>query len=140
MQNYIELKTLKNAELLLRFCMMVTLIIAGISKFCSHGSFHDYYLLLFTKDSLRIQLPSIIYNIALTIIPYIEILIGMGLFLTKYRLVFIVIWVFYFIFLEVGHYILEEWLSVDAMIPFVLLGVAAYILPAHEKLKNILTS
>jgi len=66
-------------------------------------------------------------------IPFIELLIGIVLLLTKYRRIFIVIWVAYFISLEVGHYILEEWMAVDAMIPFVLLGVAAYILPAHDK-------
>lgn len=136
MQYNIELKTLKNAELLLRFCMVVTLLVAGISKFCSQGAFHDYYLLLFTKEHLRIQLPATIYDIYLSIIPFLEIAIGAGLLLAKYRRVFIVIWVLYFISLEVGHYILEEWLAVDAMIPFVLLGVATYILPAYQKSGN----
>ncbi len=134
MQNYIDLKTLKNAELLLRFCMVVTLLVAGISKFCSHGAFHDYYLLQFTQAQLRIQLPATIYDIYLSIIPFIEIAIGIGLLWTKHRRFFIIIWVLYFVSLEVGHYILEEWLAVDAMIPFVLLGVAAYVLPAHQNL------
>lgn len=137
MQNYISLKTLSHAELLLRFCMVVTLLVAGISKFCSHGGFHDYYLGQFTGENLRIQLPAAIYDFYLTVIPFIEIVIGAGLILTKYRRIFIVIWIFYFVSLEVGHYILEEWLAVDAMIPFVLMGVATYILPSYRKMGQI---
>jgi len=37
MENSISIKTLKNAELLLRITMILTLLVAGISKFCSHG-------------------------------------------------------------------------------------------------------
>lgn len=133
MQTSIDIKILKNAELMLRICMIITLLVAGISKICSQGGFHDYYLLQFTNSSLRIQLPAIIYDAYLTMIPFIELLIGIVLLLTKYRRIFIVIWIAYFISLEVGHYILEEWMAVDAMIPFVLLGGAAYILPAHDK-------
>ncbi len=135
MQNLIDLRTLKNAEFLLRFCMIVTLLVAGISKFSSHGTFHDYYFMQFGKETLRIQLPTTIYDFYLTLIPYIEIIIGVALLFTKYRRIVIIIWVLYFITLEVGHYILEEWMAVDAIIPFILLGVAAYILPAHQSFK-----
>lgn len=138
MEQYISLKIIKDAESLLRFCMIVTLLVAGISKLCSHGAFHSYYLEQFTQAQLRIQLPAAIYNLYLSIIPLIELVIGAGLLWTAKRRIFIVSWVFYFISLEVGHYILEEWLAVDAMIPFVLLGVAAYILPAHQNIKEIL--
>lgn len=138
MKDYINVKTLMNAELLLRFCMVITMLVAGISKFYSHGTFHDYYLHQFTNDQLRIQLPATLFDLYLKVIPFIEIVIGLGLLITKYRRIFIVTWVLYFVSLEVGHYILEEWLQVDAMIPFILLGVAAYILPSHQKLQDSL--
>ncbi len=135
MKNYIDIKIVMNAELLLRFCMVVTMLVAGISKFSSNGKFHDYYLLLFSNDNLRIQMPISLIDIYLTIIPFVEIAIGIGLIWTKFRRYFIIIWVLYFVSLEVGHYILEEWLAVDAMIPLILLGVITYIFPAHQKIE-----
>jgi len=38
----------------------------------------------------------------------------------------------YFISLEVGHYILEEWVEVDLMTPFIIVGATVYVLPAHR--------
>ena len=136
MTNDISLRTLKNAELMLRFAMIVTMLVAGVSKFCSHGTFHDYYLSQFSNGQLRIQLPYTLFDFYLMIIPFVEVAIGLGLIWSKQRRIFIVCWVFYFISLEVGHYILEEWMAVDAMIPFILLGVAAYILPGYQNFKE----
>lgn len=136
MENYISLKTLKNAELLLRVTMIVVMLVAGISKICSHGNFHDHYLALFTKDNLRIQLPGILFHVQLTLIPFIEL--GLGGFLlisiwaVKIRRSVIVMFVTYIISLITGHYILEEWIGVDVMMPYILLGVAAYILPPYK--------
>ena len=90
MKNYIDIKIVMNAELLLRFCMVVTMLVAGISKFCSNGKFHDYYLLLFSNDNLRIQMPISLIDIYLTFIPFVEIAIGIGLIWTKFRRYFII--------------------------------------------------
>ena len=132
MENGIELRTLKNAELLLRTAMIITTLVAGISKLCSNGNFHKYYLKLFTNPGLRINLPSLLFDIYLSIIPFIELGIAIALITGMKRRFFIVVFVLYFISLEIGHYILEEFTSVDLITLFVLLGVSAYILPAHE--------
>jgi len=136
MENGISLKTLKNAELLLRLTMSITLLVAGISKFCSHGNFHKYYLKLFLNPSLRINVPSFIIDAYLSLIPFIEVGIALALITSLKRRLFIVIWIVYFISLEVGHYVLEEFTSSDLIISIILFGVAAYILPAHEWFKT----
>jgi len=132
MENIISIKTLKNAELLLRITMSITLLVAGISKFCSHGNFHKYYLKQFTNPGLRINLPSSLFDVYLSLIPFLEVGIGIALIASIKRRFFIVVWIIYFISLEVGHYVLEEFTSVDLLIPIILFGVAAYILPGYE--------
>ena len=132
MENGISLKTLKNAELLLRLTMIITLLVAGISKFCSHGNFHKYYLKLFQNPSLRINVPSGIIDVYLSLIPFIEVGIALALITCIKRRLFIVIWIVYFMSLEMGHYFLEEFTSSDLIISIILFGVVAYILPAHE--------
>ena len=132
MENGISLKTLKNAELLLRLTMIITLLVAGVSKFCSHGNFHKYYLKLFQNPSLRINVPSGIIDVYLSLIPFIEVGIGLALITCIKRRLFIVIWIVYFMSLEMGHYFLEEFTSSDLIISIILFGVVAYILPAHE--------
>jgi len=132
MENGISLKTLKNAELLLRLTMIITLLVAGISKFCSNGNFHKYYLKLFLNPGLRINLPSFLIDIYLSLIPFIEVGIAIALITSLKRRFFIVVWILYFISLEVGHYVLEEFTSVDLIVPIILFSVVAYILPAHD--------
>src|SRR6185312_1610483 len=112
--------------------------VAGISKFCSNGNFHKYYLKLFSNPGLRINLPSFLFDVYLSLIPFIEVGIALALITGLKRRFFIVVWILYFISLEVGHYILEEFTSADLIIPIILFGVAAYILPAHDSflLKN----
>ena len=124
----------KDAERVLRVCMIITVLVAGVSKFYSHGSFFDYYFHEFTKDTLRIQLPAFFYRVYLKAIPYLEILIALSLIWSKYRRIFIMVWISYFMSLEIGHYILQEWSAVNEIIPFILLGTFAYILPSHSSL------
>jgi uncharacterized membrane protein YphA (DoxX/SURF4 family) len=132
MRDYIELKTLKNAELILRFTMLITLLIAGVSKLFSNGSFHAYYLKQFSNEGLRINLPVFTFDIYLSLIPYIEIAIAIALLTSIKRRFFILVWIAYFISLELGHYVLEEFTSANMIIPYILLGVSAYILPGYE--------
>jgi uncharacterized membrane protein YphA (DoxX/SURF4 family) len=132
MDNGINLKTLKNAEVLLRLTMIITLLVAGISKFCSNGNFHKYYFKLFSNPDLRINPPSFLFDIYLSLIPFIEVGIAIALITSVKRRFFIVIWILYFISLEIGHYVLEEFTSVDLIIPIILFGIIAYVLPAHD--------
>lgn len=132
MTSLLEPKHLRDAERLMRITMILTMLIAGTSKLCSNGMFHAYYLGLFTRPHLRIQLPAIACDLYLRIIPYIELALGTGLLLTKYRRQVIIAFVLYFMSLEAGHYILEEWLEVDVMIPIIFFGIVAYVLPAHS--------
>ncbi|MBW7892041.1 MAG: DoxX family membrane protein [Chitinophagaceae bacterium] len=124
-------RILKNAELLLRLTMIVATITAGVSKFFSHGGFHDYYLQQFNRPELRIQLPSFLPDFYLTIIPFIEVGLGLALFIPRTRRIFAVVFVLYFLTLSVGHYIMEEFLEVDVVLPLTLIGILDYILPSY---------
>lgn len=137
MNNIFDLKVLKNAELLLRLTMIVTTLTAGISKFFSHGGFRDYYMTQFAKDNLRIQLPEILPYIGLSIIPYVEVGLGFLLLIPKTRRFFSVVFVLYFLVLTIGHYILEEFLEVDVVLPLTMIGIAAYMLPAYSSYHEI---
>lgn len=137
MNGIFKIRILKNAELMLRITMAVAMLIAGISKFFSHGGFQEYYLSQFTKEGLRIQLPEFLPYIGLHIIPYVELGLGILLLIPKTRRLFTVLFVFYIITLTVGHYIMEEFLEVDVVLPLVFLGIASYILPAHSSYKDL---
>ncbi len=132
MENHINLRTLKNAEFLLRITMVITLFVAGVSKFFSQGNFYAYYFEQFSNEELRINLPPVTFDLYLKLIPFIEVAIALALLTSFKRRFFIVVWIIYFITLEIGHYIMEEFTTVDLMIPFILLGTAAYILPSHD--------
>jgi uncharacterized membrane protein YphA (DoxX/SURF4 family) len=132
MKEYFDLKIVKNAELMLRVTMSVTLLVAGISKFFSHGGFYRYYVQEFAKEGLRISLPGFLFDGYLAMIPYLEVGIGLALITTFKRRVFIVVWIIYFMTLEIGHYVLEQFQAVNMMIPYIVMGTLAYVLPAHD--------
>ena len=131
MEQRISTQTLKNAEVILRITMAITLLIAGVSKFFSGGSFHAYYLKEFSNQELRINLPTFSFDIYLRSIPYLEVAIGFILLSSIKRRLFIVVWIIYFITLELGHYLLEEFTSANMIIPYIIMGTMAYLLPAH---------
>lgn len=132
MDQRISTRTLQNAELILRLAMAMTLLIAGISKFFSSGGFYSYYLKQFSNPDLRINLPQFSFDIYLTLIPYLEVGIGFLLLTSLKRRLFIVVWIAYFMSLELGHYLLEEFTSANMIIPYIIMGTIAYVLPAHK--------
>jgi hypothetical protein len=123
---------LKDAERLIRFAMVVTLCTAGISKVFSHGAFNQYYGELFRNPQLRIRLPSFFVDGFLFLTPYLELAIGLGLLYTPLKRFFTHTWCLYFVTLEFGHYVLEQWPSVNEMIPIILMGAICLILPEHK--------
>ena len=131
MEQRVSTRIHQNAELILRLTMAITLVIAGVSKFFSKGGFHAYYLKTFSNEELRINLPQFTFDMYLTIIPYLEVAIGIALLTSLKRRLFIVVWIAYFITLELGHYLLEEFTSANMIIPYIMMGTFAYILPAH---------
>lgn len=132
MEQKISIRTLQNAELILRLSMSITLVVAGVSKFFSNGGFHAYYLKTFSNEELRINLPKVTYDVYLTAIPFLEVGIGIALLSSLKRRLFILVWIAYFISLELGHYLLEEFTSANMIIPYIMLGTFAYILPAYK--------
>jgi uncharacterized membrane protein YphA (DoxX/SURF4 family) len=132
MEQGISTRTLQSAELILRLTMAMTLLIAGISKFFSEGGFYAYYFKQFSNTDLRINLPPFSFDIYLTLIPHLEVAIGIALLTSLKRRVFIVFWILYFMTLELGHYLLEEFTSANMIIPYILMGTVAYVLPAHK--------
>ena len=122
---------LRDAERLVRITMIVILLTAGISKLFSAGNFFDYFSGLFHSD-LRINLPPSFVNSFLRLIPFIEIGLGLTLIVSKYRWIAAYGWFAFMLSLMFGHYILQEWSSVNQMLNYIFLGLLCLILPAHS--------
>ena len=123
---------LKDAELLVRITMILILLTAGTSKLFSEGGFFEYYSQLFQGD-LRINLSPLLVNFYLTIIPFIEILIGLALLSNKNKIYAVYGWFIFMLTLLFGHYILQEWSAVNQMLNYVFLGLLCLILPNHAR-------
>lgn len=111
--------------------MIVILLTAGTSKFFSHGGFTEYYSGLFQGD-LRIQLPAFLVNTYLQAIPFIEIGLACALLSNQHKVLAVYGWFAFMLSLLIGHYILQEWASVYAMLDFFLLGLLCFVLPNHQ--------
>lgn len=121
---------LKDAERIVRITMIIILVTAGTSKLFSQGGFYDYYSQLFQGD-LRINLPPFLVNLYLKLIPYIEITLGLSLLSNRYKNYASYGWFSFMLSLLFGHYILQEWSSVNQMLNYIFLGLISYILPNH---------
>ncbi len=127
----ISQQTLKDAERIVRISMIVILLTAGTSKFFSQGGFLAYYSQLF-QGELRINLPETLVNAYLTMTPFIEIALGLLLFVNRYRILAIYAWFAFMLSLLIGHYILQEWSEMRQMLDFIFLGLLCLILPNHR--------
>lgn len=127
----IEKATLKDAERIIRLVMAAILLTAGTSKFFSGGGFFEYYSKLFQGD-LRIHLPAFLVNAYLQLIPFIEIGLGCALFSNRHKELAVYGWFAFMLSLLVGHYILQEWSSVNQMLDYFFLGLLCFVLPNHQ--------
>ena len=127
----ISQQRLKDVERVIRLTMVLILVTAGTSKFFSQGGFFDYYAQLFQGD-LRIQLPPVLVNIFLSAVPYVEVLLGLGLLLNQFKTRFIYAWFVFMWSLLFGHYILQEWSAVNQMLDYIFLGALCFVLPQHS--------
>lgn len=121
---------LKDAERIVRLTMITVLTTAGTSKFFSHGGFFDYYSALFQGD-LRINLPAILVDSYLSAIPFIEIGLGLALLSGSRKRYTVYGWFGFMLSLLVGHYVLQEWSSVNQILDYIFLGLLCLVLPAH---------
>lgn len=121
---------LRDAERVVRVTMIVILLTAGTSKFFSGGGFHDYYSGLFQGD-LRISLPPMLVNFYLSLIPFVEIGLGLALLSHRFRWIAVHGWFAFMLSLLVGHYVLQEWSAVNQMLDYVFLGILCLVLPSH---------
>jgi len=122
---------LKDAERVVRVTMIIILLSAGASKLFSAGAFFAYYSELFQGD-LRISLPPLLVDAYLRIIPYIEIGLGLALISNRYKSFVVYGWFGFMLSLLVGHYILQEWSSVNQLLDYIFLGLLCLLLPTHR--------
>lgn len=127
----IEQSTLKDAERVVRVLMAIILLTAGTSKFFSHGGFFEYYAGLF-QGGLRIRLPAWLVNAYLQAIPFIEIGLGCVLLSNRHKVLAVYGWFAFMLSLLIGHYILQEWSSVNQMLDYFFLGLLCLVLPSHQ--------
>ncbi len=126
-----DLRLMKDAERIARSTMILILLTAGTSKFFSGGGFQQYYTGLFAAETLRITLPSIFVELYLSVVPFIEIGLGLALISNRYKGYTVYGWFAFMLSLLFGHYILEEWSSVNQMLDYIFLGLICLVLPAH---------
>jgi len=126
----ISQQTLKDADRIVRITMIVILLTAGTSKLFSQGGFLAYYSQVF-QGELRINLPATLVNAYLTMVPFIEIALGLLLFVNRYRNLAVYAWFAFMLSLLFGHYILQEWSAVNQMLDYIFLGLLCLILPNH---------
>ena len=131
----ISTSKLKDVERLVRVAMILIMLTAGTSKFFSQGGFFAYYSQLFQGD-LRINLPPLLVNFYLTIIPFIEIILGLALLSNKYKIYTVYAWFAYILSLLFGHYILQEWSAVNGVLDYIFLGLLCFVLPNHSSWFN----
>ncbi len=127
----ISINALKDAERIVRLTMIVILLTAGVSKLFSDGGFHAYYAQLFHGE-LRINLPAVLVTAYLAAIPFVEIALGLLLFASRYKNLFVHAWFAFMLSLLFGHYVLEEWSAVNQMLDYVFLGLLCLVLPSHS--------
>ena len=124
---------LKEAERIIRLVMIVILLTAGTSKLFSQGGFQQYYFEQF-QGNLRISLPPMLVGAYLAVIPFIEILLGIALIFARTRMYAIYGWFLFMLSLLVGHYVLQEWSTVNQMLDYFFLGIGCLVLPFHKSL------
>lgn len=122
---------LKDAERVVRITMIVILFTAGTSKFFSQGGFLVYYSALFQSD-LRINLPPILVDSYLRLIPFIEIGVALALLTNRLKRYVVYGWFSFFLSLLFGHYILQDWSSVNQILDYMFLGILCLLLPTHR--------
>jgi len=128
-------RKLKDAERIVRVTMILILLTAGTSKLFSQGGFFEYYYQLFQGD-LRINLPVLLVAFHLKATPFIEIFLGLALFSNKYKIYAVYGWFVFMLSLVFGHYILQEWSSVNQMLSYIFIGLLCFILPNHSSWFN----
>lgn len=122
-------KRLLTIELVARMLMALILLTAGTSKFFSGGGFAEYYAGQFGNEALRITLPGALTGLYLTVIPFIEVGLGLALLLSMFKPWTIYAWYAFMASLLVGHYILQEWSEVNQMLDYFFLGFVCHLLP-----------
>lgn len=125
-----ETRLLKDAERVVRIVMITILLTAGTSKLLSGGGFFDYYAALF-QGPLRIQLPPLLVNGYLSVIPFIELGLGLALLSNRYKHLVVHGWFGFMLSLLLGHYVLQEWSAVNQMLDYFFLGLLCMLLPTH---------
>ena len=130
----IEPKKLVEVELISRWVMALILLTAGTSKLFSAGGFKIYYLGLFTNDALRLNPPTGLVELYLTAIPFIELSLGLALLVSALKRYTIYAWYAFMASLLVGHYLLQEWSSVNQMLGYFFLGMICHLLPTKNEL------
>lgn len=116
--------------------MSLILITSGVSKIFSAGGFKAYYWDQFANPELRIKAPPSFIEVYLSLIPYIEMGLGVLLLLPFLKRITIPAWYVFMASLLVGHYILQEWSAVNEMLPYFFLGMFVHVLPTSGDLKN----
>jgi uncharacterized membrane protein YphA (DoxX/SURF4 family) len=130
----IDKSKLPHIEWIARGLMALILLTAGISKFFSNGGFKDYYAGLFANPDLRINIPPALIELYLTLIPFIEVGLGLCLLIPMLKPKTVYAWYAFMASLLVGHYLLQEWMIVNQMLAYFFLGMICHILPTKREL------
>jgi uncharacterized membrane protein YphA (DoxX/SURF4 family) len=131
----ISSKKLGNIEMVARGLMALILITASTSKFFGAGGFKAYYSGLFQNPDLRINIPAPLIDTYLTLIPFVEITLGLCLLLPMLKRYTVWAWYAFMASLLIGHYILQEWSVVNQMLAYFFLGFLVHALPTRAEVR-----
>ena len=96
----------------------------------SDGGFAAYYSAQFQGD-LRINLPPVLIDFYLRLIPFIELGLGLLLLSNRLKTIGVYAWFGFMLSLLIGHYVLQEWSAVNQMLDYFFLGLLCLVLPHH---------
>jgi hypothetical protein len=77
-------------------------------------------------------MPAALVNSYLQVIPFIELGLGFALFSNQHKRLALYGWFAFMLSLLIGHYILQEWSSVNQMLDYFFLGLLCMVLPNHQ--------
>lgn len=115
-------------EMACRVLMVTILLTAGTSKLMSGGGFASHYSALFQSD-LRIMLPASLVAAYLALIPFLELSLAAILVVPRLKPLGVAGWFCFMLSLLMGHYVLQDWSSVNQLLDYFFLGFLFHVLP-----------
>lgn len=126
-------KNQKNIERIARIFLILLLLVGVIYKLADLGNFVTYYGSLFSKSSV-FKIPSLLVEIMLYALPFVELFIALSLFFNKTRILGLYGYFGYIMLMMLGEYFMDNFHNVNGTLDYMFMGMLYLLLPAHHSL------